>query len=891
VVTNISPFVDDEYKNLNQCEATIHTASFIHFKLACKNFLKIMSSDEHPVVMFIDDIQWMDTGSKKLLESLMLDTSINNLLLILAFREEDASYLDAIFLGQVNDYLDIKLGNFDVEAIHEMVLARLDIDKTNASKDISSLSSLIVQKTNGNPLHVVQFLEAIEKDGLLTFHSEESKWIFDIERLQKETMISDSLADLISKKVTRLDKETQTLLKAMSLSPCHFTEESLHALATNVLGEIDTEEDYPNVLVRPLLCKAIKEGMIEETSDGYQFTHDRIRSGFQSIMGNDERENLHVVLGKMFRAGPSKYSKYLAAVHFNCVTALMTRNGEDRRMLAKIYVEASEYCQLRSFEAARSFLQKGLSLLENDEKWTANFDLSFKMTRSLAKIESWRGNLEGCLSAVRELLCWAKSTEDTTDALLIEIDARITTFSVNNVLKEGKQIFYALGYSIPRMMTPFHLFHKLRRVRRLIIGKKDEDILDSSDIPGNSRNLHMIFSKLSIYFFQRKAYALSLYTSLLVLEHAMEFGFSSSAAISLVVVGAFEIFMGNTERGCRFGKLVKKWASLHRDCTNSKMAEVLAALFINFKQENTRFCTCTFSPDELVCRNGDFSVAEIILETPFLLRVFNGEPLKPLEASLQQMCHRLTELGQNNLLCFIHCLLQLTLNLRNKDRRFEDLCVLTGEIMDEENYLSLYGTSLTLKMVLQLSKLLLTYTLGFYNKAEEALNEILRPRAIRSDRFLLRIWITSYTALTNYARYYETGRRRYIRKARKSKRVLQKLHSLDIPDATTHLKLVDIEELGIEKHRTNDICRAVDSSIAYLRAQESKHFVALANERAYMILSRLGCLEASRSYLKGAILAYKEWNADAKCEWLSKQYNDVQKKPADVTRDESSNIG
>jgi len=879
VVTNISPFlVGDGAEKLNQSNEMMYSCAFASFKIACKAFLRAMSSDEHPIVLFIDDIQWMDEGSKELVKSLLHDTSMSNLLLILSYRDEDSFYLDDILPRKSETCSDIQVGNFDFECVHDMLFTKLGLESNNAPTDMNTLCSLIVNKTHGNPFHVVQFLEAIQSAELLSFEAKSSTWMCNIERVQKETMISDSLADLIAKKVTRLNSETQTLLKAMSLSPCRFTEDVLLILATKILARVVVGENSPSIVLRALLRKAIQEEMIEDTCDGYQFSHDKIRAEFEGMIDERERENLHLVLGRIFLAKSNDHAKYLAAVHLNCVTALMISSEEDKVTLAQANLEASKYCQDRfSFEAARSFLQKGLALLEGERKWTKNFHLSFEMTRLLARLESVGGNLDSCLSATSDLLIWAKSPHETTIGLMIEIDARISSYAIDDGAKEGRKVLRIIGFHTPIRMTPFHLYFKLKKVRKLLDGKQDDGILGLLDpkLDTSTCNVQKLLSRIVLYFLQRKAFLLSIYTMLLVVEHAMSIGLSPHSLISFAYLGALESCFGKNERASRIGNLVRKLASLQGRSTNADVASCFAKIFICFREETIRHGIHRFTPEDVDSsfQNGDLLLNQIVFEMSFFIRFWGGENLESLETSLREVYYRIRELGQTKLLVHFHPLLQVILNLRDRDHRLEDLVVVTGEIMDEEEFLRSIDDVMHLKILFLVLKTILAYTLGFYEKAEEVFCKLSRSTPIRKDKFYFAILFNFYGTMIYYARYHETGRGRYICKARKHKSFIQHCHSLGIPDANILLRIFEIEEACIRKSDVVKICELFDSVINYLPADGFNNLKALANERAYYLLNKLGYREVSKSYLEKVVNVCKEWHATAKHEWALREYS------------------
>lgn len=125
--------------------AILTESSLAKFKDACKTFLQAVASDDHPLVLFIDDIQWMDVGSMQLLELFVSDVELKNVLLILAYRDEEAEVATSIFRDD-HSLVDIPLKKVDSVAIHQMVCTATG----SSSESLRELSVLTEQRSRGN---------------------------------------------------------------------------------------------------------------------------------------------------------------------------------------------------------------------------------------------------------------------------------------------------------------------------------------------------------------------------------------------------------------------------------------------------------------------------------------------------------------------------------------------------------------------------------------------------------------------------------------------------------------------------------------------------------------------------------------------------------------------
>ena len=202
-ISNLSPFLDETGDQATQLSHfnTTSTAARTEFRVACQRFLHAMTSDKHPIVLFIDDIQWMDDGSHQLMESLLHDVELRNVVVIFAYREEEAESIGDLFLCNNTSIIDIVVKNLEVRYVYQLVSALLE----SSSPQIRALSDLAMSKTAGNPFHVIQFLETIQNEGLLAFDEDTSMWVFDVSQINSEMMVSETLCDLLSRRIGRLD--------------------------------------------------------------------------------------------------------------------------------------------------------------------------------------------------------------------------------------------------------------------------------------------------------------------------------------------------------------------------------------------------------------------------------------------------------------------------------------------------------------------------------------------------------------------------------------------------------------------------------------------------------------------------------------------------------------
>lgn len=591
-ITNLTPFLHGGVKDVEI------EASFAKFKIAIKAFLHAMASEKHPVVLFLDDIQWADEGSRQLIRMFLQDTDLKHVMIILSYRDEESAHVKYV-LDHARNATDIALNNLDVAGVCQLVTAMLlgspDIS-TGVSDHIRNLSDLVARRTAGNPLHIMVFMEAIQEEGFLLYNSQEDIWTFDVEKIQQEIMVSDTLADLLTRKIDRLSWDILETLKVASLLGYHFMEPILLKVAAITIEEkqrsrgkqecFDPESCYN--LVLSSITDAVEEGFIEKTSDGYQFTHNKLQTSFRALIDSTEEELLHLLIGEAFLANHSGDSDiYRAAVHLNCAPAFLYRPAQ-RSRLAQINLDAAKYCeQVSSFDKAATALQHALKVLRSIGRWSAeHVDLTLEIMETLARTQLILGDFEACKVTTREALNHVTATEIKINLLLIDVEVRMAGNEVEDALTTANSALSALGVKMPRKATRRHVSAKLAKVKWALRHKTDEDILNlpASEDP-YMRNAVKLLMHVCTYCLMKDESETAVYSALLATQLTLRKGLTPHSSSAFAIYGLAEVSLANIDRAYRFGNLAL--AMLERSKSHEAECPTVGFVFsmLKFRKE------------------------------------------------------------------------------------------------------------------------------------------------------------------------------------------------------------------------------------------------------------------------------------------------------------------
>jgi PAS domain S-box-containing protein len=395
------------------------------FQLVFQRFIAVFARPEHPLVLFLDDLQWLDPATLDLLDDLLtsdfaeasgLDPAeekphrtsrpgVRHLMLIGAYRDNEVSSVHPLMrkLEAIRDSGAV-VREIILAPLTELDLRQLISDSLRCQPEpTSSLAQLVHEKTGGNPFFAIQFISALAEERLLTFDHSTMQWSWDLKCIHAKGY-TDNVVELMVEKLNRLPSKTQ---KALQLFACigNSAEDVLLEAACEGSGK-DLHDD---------LWEAVQAGLVFRSEGGYRFLHDRVQEAAYSQIPEVARSRVHLQIGRLL-ASRTETTEIESRV-FEIVNQLnrgshLITSPDEGSQVARLNLIAGRRARLSTaYASAIEYLTAGRALLTEDE-WSDNYELMFGVEFQLAECELLTASLGAAEERLSSLAARAKRVED-----------------------------------------------------------------------------------------------------------------------------------------------------------------------------------------------------------------------------------------------------------------------------------------------------------------------------------------------------------------------------------------------------------------------------------------------------------------------------------------------
>lgn len=837
------------------------------FNYVFRKLVSAISTKEHPLVLFIDDLQWADSSSLSLLKVLMTDRESKHILCICAYRDNEvsASHPFIITVGEIKEegaqVRNISIGNLSRENVNELIA-----DAVNSTRDkTEALTQLVYQKTSGNAFFVNQFLKSLYQEKLLWFNFDALQWEWDLVKATEKN-ITDNVVELMAGKIKKLPEVTQKPLKT-----CACIGNSFDAATLSMIENLGEEEIVKN------LGEALAEGLIVPAGKVYRFTHDRIQQAVYSLINVNDRNQAHLTIGRLLLANipeDKKEARLFDIVNqWNWGKDIITDPGE-KELLAKLNLEAGRKAkQSSAFKAALEYYETGIFLLKEDP-WNVQYEL----TRNLYTEATEAAYLNGDFATMDKYYpIVLKNTKDLLEKVK-PYEIRILAYKAENKLldaiKTGLELLKQLGEDFPSKPTMVHVMLDLVKTKIKLSGKTNDKLKDLPAMTDEHKIAAMrIMADIasSSYWATPTLFPLVIFR---MVHLSLKYGNTAISAFAFATYGVIMCgVLGQMRNGYEFGKLglillekynAKEW--------KTQIYTPIYALIVNWNEHVHNTLRPLQESYHIGMETGAIEFACINTNIYCIHAYLSGKRLVRLEEETKAYSDSFNQFKQETNFNYNEVYHQGMLNFMGKSA---DPLVLTGTVYDEEKMMqqNLSRNDKTGTFFIHFNKLILA---THFHEYEKAAHHAAESRKLL-EAVLAKFEIPNhhlYEALALLAKCEKASpgeKAKYIRRVKGNMGKL-KTWAKYAPENYLHkYHLLQAELLRINGS-INEARPMYDKAIAGASNNDYIHEEALAYELTGRFYLQQKSEDLATFYLRASYNAYREWGGEAKLRQMEQLY-------------------
>jgi predicted ATPase/signal transduction histidine kinase len=842
-------------------------------RLAVQNFIASQASAEHPLIIFLDDLQWADAASLQLLESMLSGATLQHLLLVGAYRDNEVEpghrLLAAVAALQE---AGLPIERIELAPLALPALTQLTADTLHVAPAAAApLAELLLAKTAGNPFFTTQFLMSLQRDGLIAFDAERASWGCQLERVAAAAT-TDNVADLMSRKIDRLAPVTRSVL---TLAACVG-----HRFDARTVAVV-SEQALPATLSD--LAEAALEGLIvAEDKHVFVFLHDRVQQAAYARITPERRPQVHLSVGRLMlaqrRPGHDEEQLFDIVSHLNAGAALIESRAE-RLELARLNLNAGRQArQTSAFGSARAYFSAGIGLLHGSH-WRSHYELAFALWFEAAQCEYIGGNFAAAEQALAALLKHAVGPLDRAGVFGLRMVQYENMARYADALASAREGLALLGMVLPEGDAPKQaaLEREIARIEALLGARP---IAALAELPlmrdaGMRRVMSMLTDIWSPVYILGDATLARLISALLV-RLSLEHGQCEESAYGYVT---HAITVGPVRRdyaaAYAFGSLALQVNQRFDDRRRRAKIQQQFHAHVNLWCRPMQSC---IGYARQACRSGlasgDFLYAAYGASTESWPAIVSCQDLGECVRSLEPNLALVVQLRNSAFADALRMVMAWARALQGRTDAPLSLSHAEGAGFDEAAYAQTYGANPFFSMFRTIARLHLGYLLDDQAQALAAV------RAVRHSAHQLTgmIWSVlfdfwgSLTLAANIERAADAAERSdwlaLMHAARESLAVLARSCAANF---RCHWLLLDaeLERIGGRQDAALD---RYEQAIAQADEAGSVQQQALANELFARFWLGRGNRGIAALYLRAALALYRAWGATAKVRRMLEQH-------------------
>ena len=848
------------------------------FHLVFRRFLGAFATAEHPLALFLDDLQWLDTATLELLERLVTDPDVRHVLLIGAYRDNEVDSSHPL----MRTLTAIRAAGAKTQTI---VLAPLIFDDVGrltseslhcARNSVGPLTQLIYEKTGGNPFFAIQFITELGEEGLLRFEPSAATWLWDVDRILAKGYTAN-VVDLMVGKLGRLPNATRESLKQLA---CLGNSAEFELLQT--VYEDSKEEMHDQ------LWEAVRVGLIFRTENTYRFLHDRVQEAAYSLIPEHQRAQTHLRIGRIL--AESTPQGRLEEAIFDIVNQLnrgssLITDVDERERAAELNLIAGKRAKASTaYASALKYLHAGRSLFSEDTS-EENYDLVFSTESLIAECELLTADMAAAEDRLTTLAQRARNRHDFAVVTRLQITLYTTLDRSDRAIEVFLDYLRRNGTDWSSHPSRDDVLREYDQIWSLVGNRQIEDLIDLPllDDP-DVLDMLDVFTEIvhpAMFFDENLSTLVAFRMVSLCLEH----GNCDASCFGFIWFGMFAgPRFNNYKDGFRFGQLGFDLVEKRKLTRYQARAYTSFGTLTPWAKHALKGRELIRRAFDVAYRTGDLTFSAYSWHSLITNYLAVGDPLSEVQSEAEKGLNFVTKAGYGLVVENTKAQLGLIRTLRGLTPTFGSFDAHDYNETDTEDRFASNPSLVLSEFFYWTRKLQARFFAGDNALAVEASRKahpLLWPAASQVETGDFRF----YAALANAAAWNTASREEkqsHFAALKDHHRQLE-IWALHCPaNFETRAALVSAEIARIEG-RVLDAENLYEAAIRSAHDNDLTHCEAVANELAGRFYLARGIETAGYAYLRNTRNCYDRWGATGKVKQLDERYSRLRQEPASTS--------
>jgi predicted ATPase/serine phosphatase RsbU (regulator of sigma subunit)/tRNA A-37 threonylcarbamoyl transferase component Bud32 len=866
------------------------TESANRFTLVVQNFLRAFTAEGKPFVLFIDDLQWADSASLKLMRQLLIDPESKHLLIVGAYRdnEVDAGHPLTLALEEIrNSNVQIEmiaLRPLTKDDVAQLVADALESDVTR----IAPLATHLFDRTHGNSLFVTQYLAGLHEDGFIRFDLKTGEWSWDMEQINR-SQVRDNLVAFMTHRIGRLPADAQRTLQLAASIGHEFDFNTLTRVSERTPQEVARAlwEPLREGLILPLdpeyrflyagLSSDASEDVSEEFNVSFRFLHDRAQQAAYNLIPIEQRPPLHYRIGRILSQAHD--NKPEGDALFTVVNHLILGIGElagqeEIVRTANFTFKAGKHSkESAAHEPAARYYRAGLEAL-GESGWSNQRDLTVALHVELAECEFLMGQRDKSELLFKTVVDRVGEPRERARILNTKTVLHTIVGEYGDAQRVGREALRLLGVELPSdEAVQAELGGQLALLPENLRGRRIEDLIHAPSLTDADQQLiQTILTSLFPSSFMTNP-VLYAYVICRNVNLSLVHGNSPTSIIGYVSLGYFLAgVLAQYDDAYKYGKLAIDLTERYKVTDIRAKLYFLFAVYNHFYEPMPNTLRYFEQGRTYGFEVGDFQYLAYTTYITFSLRLGRGDPLNAVGDEARGFLALMQRAQDSLSTLFLQVCNQIVANLKGLTKGPLDL---SDDAFDEKAFEKMLADmkNYFVSCFMWTYKAQICYQLGHHEEAlryaDRAEENIGSGAGLYFTTELVFFTSLILTALPEPADPEQ-------KKARKE-RLLRLSGLLDgwarnSPTTYEQKGVLVRAEIARVEGREIDAMNLYEEAIRESRAHDSVRDEALANELAGRFHVGRGRERIGRLYLTDAYYAYGRWNVPTKLKSFLKEF-------------------